>query len=288
MAVSARRAQDRTPRVRLVTLPGVFAPITDSWLLARAVAAEVVTDPASPHAAPTDPRADPGPRPRVLDACTGSGVVGVSAARAGADVTSVDVSRRAVACAWLNARLNGTRLRARRGDLLAPVAGERFDVVAANPPYVPAEHDELPATGAARAWDAGRSGRAVLDRVLDEGPPLLAPGGALLVVHSDLIGVDETLARLRAAGLTADVAARERGPLGPLMRERRARGLLPPEVEHEEVLVLRGRREGARRARSPGSSQPRSERRGEEELGMAASGPATSIGGDGGGLERTA
>jgi release factor glutamine methyltransferase len=210
--------------VRVVTLPGVFAPISDSWLLARTVAAEVR------------------PGARVLDVCTGSGVVGVSAALAGADVTSVDVSRRAVACARLNARLNGTRLRARRGDLLAPVAGERFDVIASNPPYVPAAEDALPTRGPARAWDAGRDGRAVLDRLLAEAPPLLAPGGVLLLVQSDLIGEEQTLARLRDAGLDADVAAREPGPLGPLMRERRARGLLDAGIDREEVLVVRGRR----------------------------------------------
>jgi release factor glutamine methyltransferase len=208
--------------VRVVTLPGVFAPISDSRLLAQTV--RDVTHPGS----------------RVLDVCTGSGVVGVSAALAGGRVTSVDVSRRAVLCAWLNARLNGTRLRVRRGDLLEPVAGERFDVIAANPPYVPAETDALPTAGPQRAWDAGRDGRAVLDRLLDEAPALLAPGGVLLLVHSDLIGEDETLERLRAAGLDAAVAVRRRGPLGPLMQGRRARGLLPPEVDEEEVLVIRG------------------------------------------------
>src|ERR671933_274838 len=115
-----------------MTPPGGFAPIRHSWLPAPARREAVV------------------PGARVLDVCTGSGVVAVSAALAGGHVTAVDVSRRAVACAWLNARLNGTRLRALRGDLLAPVAGERFDVIAANPPYVPAEDEAPPPTGAAR------------------------------------------------------------------------------------------------------------------------------------------
>jgi release factor glutamine methyltransferase len=213
--------------MRLLTVPGVFSPISDSWMLARAVRDEV---------------ARRGPGARVLDVCTGSGVVGVSAALAGARVTSVDVSRRAVACAWLNARLNGTRLRAVRGDLLGPAGDAPFDVIAANPPYVPAETEELPASGPERAWDAGRDGRVLLDRLLSEAPSRLAPDGVLVVVHSDLIGGDETLERMRAAGLDADVAVRERGPLGPLMRERQRRGIIPPEVEDEDVVVLRGRR----------------------------------------------
>jgi release factor glutamine methyltransferase len=83
---------------------------------------------------------------------------------------------------------------------------------------------------------AGPDGRALLDRLLCDAPPLLRPGGSLLIVHSDLIDADETLARMEAAGLEADVAARERGPLGPLMRGRF------DGPDEEEVLVLRGRR----------------------------------------------
>jgi release factor glutamine methyltransferase len=206
-----------------MTLPGVFAPISDSWLLARVVCDHVL------------------PGARVLDACTGSGVVGVAAARAGGRVTAVDVSRRAIASAWLNARLNGARVETRRGDLVAPVAGRRFEVVASNPPYVPAA-GPLPTRGPERAWDAGRDGRALLDRLLVEAPPLLAPGGVLLLVQSDLIGEEATIARLRAAGLDADVAAREPGPLGPLMRARVEAGVLDPGIDREEVLIVRGRR----------------------------------------------
>jgi release factor glutamine methyltransferase len=223
MAVSGRRAEDRTRRVRLVRLPGVFAPISDSWLLARVVREHVL------------------PGARVLDACTGSGVVGVAAARAGGRVTAVDVSRRAIASAWVNARLNGVRIEALRGDLLAPVAGRAFELIASNPPYVPAA-GPLPPSGPARAWDAGPDGRALLDRLLADAPPLLAPGGVLLLVQSDLLGEAPTLERLRAAGLDADVAAREPGPLGPLMRGRVEAGLLDPGIDREEVLIVRGRR----------------------------------------------
>jgi release factor glutamine methyltransferase len=210
--------------VRLVTVPGVFRPISDSWLLARVVREEIG-------------RAGSGSR--VLDVCTGSGVVGVTAARAGADVTAIDVSCRAVAAAWLNARINRVRLRSRRGDLLEPVADEAFDVIASNPPYVPSEQSS--GRGRERAWVAGPDGRVLLDRLLHDAPERLRPGGALLVVHSDIIGAEETLERLREAGLEADVAASERGPLGPLMRDRAQRGLLPP-ADEEEVLVLRGRK----------------------------------------------
>jgi release factor glutamine methyltransferase len=216
--------------VRLLTLPGVFSPISDSWMLARLAAA---------HA---------GDGCRVLDLCTGSGVVAVSAALTGAQATAVDVSRRAVWTARLNGRLNGVRVRAVRGDLLDAVPGERFDVIASNPPYVPAESDDLPRKGPQRAWDAGADGRVLLDRILREAPERLRPGGSLLIVQSSLIDTERTLSLMRDGGLDAEVVERRRGPLGPLMLGRvemlESRGLLEPGVREEDVVVVRGRAAG--------------------------------------------
>jgi release factor glutamine methyltransferase len=180
---------------------------------------------------------------RVLDVCTGSGLLAVTAALDGAQATAVDVSRRAVLCAALNARLNGVRVRALRGDLFAPVRGERFDAIVSNPPYLPAEDDALPTHGPRRAWDAGRDGRAVLDRLCAEAPDHLSPGGILLLVHSSLCNVEATLTALNAGGLRTDVTARHRGTLGPLLSARapqlEARGLLAAGEREEDVVVVR-------------------------------------------------
>ncbi|HSD76718.1 MAG TPA: HemK2/MTQ2 family protein methyltransferase [Solirubrobacteraceae bacterium] len=233
--------------MRLVTLPGVFSPISDSRMLADALREQTLP----PHAS-------------VLDVCTGSGLLAVSAALRGArDVTAVDVSRRAVLTARLNARLNGVRVRALRGWLFEPVGGRRFDAIVSNPPYVPADDDELPARGVRRAWDAGRDGRVLLDRLLDEAPAHLRPGGFLLVVHSSVIGRAETLRRMAAGGLEPDVVGRRRGPLGPLLTARaaalEARGLLAPGQRHEDVLVFR--------ARAPWRRGAGAAKRGAEECG---------------------
>jgi release factor glutamine methyltransferase len=219
--------------MRLVTLPGVFRPISDTWLLARALDGEPL-----PAGA------------RVLDLCSGSGALAVRAALGGPDreVWAVDVSRRAVLTIRINAALNGVRVRAVRGDLFAAVAGRRFDAIVSNPPYVPAAADALPTRGRERAWDAGRDGRALLDRICTGAPAHLRPGGVLLVVHSSLLGLAPTVAALD--GLAVDVAARETGPLGPLMRARRAAGLLPPDADEEDVLVVRGRKPASTRCRS--------------------------------------
>jgi release factor glutamine methyltransferase len=184
------------------------------------------------------------PGARVLDVCTGSGLLAVTAALCGARATALDVSRRAVVCAALNARLNGVRIRALRGDLLAPVRGERFDAIVSNPPYLPAADDDLPDRGAARAWDAGHDGRAILDRLCEQAPDHLAPGGVILLIHSALCGTDATVDALRRGGLTAEIVERHHGALGPLLRARapqlEARGLLAPGQRDEEVVIVRG------------------------------------------------
>lgn len=219
--------------MRLVTLPGVFRPISDTWLLARALDRE-----------PLPPAA------RMLDLCSGSGALAVRAALGCPDreVWAVDVSRRSVLTIRINAALNGVRVRAVRGDLFAAVAGRRFDAIVSNPPYVPAAADALPNRGRERAWDAGRDGRALLDRICAGAPAHLRPGGVLLVVHSSLLGLAPTVKVLD--GLEVDVVARETGPLGPLMRARRAAGLIPPDADEEDVLVVRGRNPASTRCRS--------------------------------------
>jgi release factor glutamine methyltransferase len=208
--------------VRILAPPGVFAPISDSRMLAGAIVRERL---------PTGSA--------LLDLCTGSGLLAVTGAKCGARATAVDVSRRAVATARLNGRLNGVRVRAVRGSLFEPVAPERFDCIVSNPPYVPSHDDALPTSGLARAWDAGRDGRLLLDRICTEAPRHLRPGGVLMLVHSTLIGEERTLGLLDDAGLEPEVAERRRGPLGPLMRQRVRDGLLPPDTEEEEVLIIR-------------------------------------------------
>ncbi len=217
----------------LLRAPAAYPPQGDTWLLADALTAELST---------TDVA-----RLQVLDLCTGSGALAVAAARLGVgEVTAVDVSRRAVAAAWLNARCRGLKVRLHCGDLLGPVSGRRFDVVTANPPYVPATDDRLPTRGVARCWDAGTDGRAVLDRICTEVPPLLNPGGVLLMVFSSLCGEDQTLERLDAAGLEASVVERSRQPFGPVLSARASmlelRGLIGRGQRWEELVVVRGRK----------------------------------------------
>jgi release factor glutamine methyltransferase len=186
------------------------------------------------------------PGAAVLDLCSGSGLIAVAAATAhGARSVAVDVSRRAVLAARINGRVNGVTVRALRGDLFSPVAGERFDLIASNPPYLPGPVEALPRRGPARAWEGGVDGRAFIDRICDEVPDHLNPGGALLLLQSSVCDIPMTLARLSGHALETEVVFTHRGPLGPILHSRadwlRRRGVVG-EDEHEDVVIIRARR----------------------------------------------
>jgi release factor glutamine methyltransferase len=206
--------------MRIFTVPGVFRPRSDSWMLAKAVAERVR------------------PGDTVLDPFTGSGVLALAAAREGADATAVDISRRAVLCARINAWLNGVSLRTLRSATLDPLNGQRYDLIAANPPYLPGPDGA--ASGAARAWEGGPDGRRFIDRLCGEAPARLREGGRLLLTHSSVCGEAATLEALAEAGLATTVIVRHEGPLGPLL-ESRAQELRNAghEIEsREEILVF--------------------------------------------------
>ncbi len=207
-------------------LPGVYRPQEDSFLLARAL-----RDAGGAQDA------------KVLDFCTGSGFLAIAAARAGAGaVTALDISRRAVLTARANALSRRLPISVLRGSLDVAVEHGPFDVVLSNPPYVPdnGQSNEDP------RWDAGPDGRSVLDPLCDSLPQLLSPRGFALLVHSEFTGVDETLERVRAAGLSGSVVARERIPFGPVLQRRLSYlqevELAQQGIDTEEVVVIRAGR----------------------------------------------
>ena len=125
---------------------------------------------------------------RALDLCTGSGCVAIAFARSRPtwSVAAVDVSAEALAVASDNAHRTGAirNVRLLQGSLFAPVQAERFDLITANPPYIPsAELAELPIDVRGfepqLALDGGADGLDLVRDIAARAPQHLTPGGLL-------------------------------------------------------------------------------------------------------------
>jgi release factor glutamine methyltransferase len=186
---------------------------------------------------------------RVVDLCTGSGVVAIGAAEQGAStVTALDICPRAVRCARANTLAAGVAVDVHLGSWARAVEFGPFDVVVCNPPYVPhspyGDVENIPAhVGPEWAWNAGQDGRLVLDPLCQSAPQLLDDGGTMLVVQSEFSGIERSLEDLRDVGMEAKVVAEQWIPFGPVLSAR-AKWLerisrLEPGRRDEKLVVIR-------------------------------------------------
>jgi release factor glutamine methyltransferase len=163
-----RLVLERVDGVPLVIFPDVFNPVLlrSGAFLARNLPAPVRSN--APDSLP----------PQALDVGTGSGIGAIFAARLGYQVVAVDLNPEAVRCARINVLINDldARVEIRPGDLFAPVAGQRFDLVVFNPPFfrgVPSDHLD-------QAWRAPD----VIERFAEGLGQVLRPDGQARIVLS--------------------------------------------------------------------------------------------------------
>jgi release factor glutamine methyltransferase len=150
---------------------------------------------------------------RVLDLGTGSGCIAITLARHRREirVIAVDASRAALAVAAHNIARHATfNVELRAGSWFAPVAGESFDVIVSNPPYI-ADGDKHLREGDVRfepvaALVSGDDGLHALRTIVAGAAGHLQPGGWLAVEHG-FDQADTVAGLLRAAGF-ADLIAR--------------------------------------------------------------------------------
>ncbi|TDH49429.1 methyltransferase domain-containing protein [Mycobacterium eburneum] len=213
-----------------MAVDGVYAPQEDSRLLITALE-----------------RADLARHRRVLDLCTGSGIVAIAAAELGAaSVTAFEICPRAVRCSRSNARNAGVDVQIREGPCTRALGDPPFEVIVSNPPYVPTPADAGPiptAGGPEWSWNGGVDGRAVLDPLCVSATRLLCGGGSLLLVQSVFANVPRSLALLRSSRLEAEIVASQVIPFGPVLSARAAwlerTGRIQRGCREEQLVVIR-------------------------------------------------
>jgi release factor glutamine methyltransferase len=160
--------------LEFVVTPDVLIPRRDTETLVR-IAAELLVDKGPVH---------------IADIGTGSGAIAIALASLlpQATLIAVDLSEGALPVAQANATRNGVadRIQFRRGDLVAPLAGEQFDAILSNPPYIGLAEvpDLMPEV---REWEPmlaltpGADGLLIYRRLIGEALPLLKSDGFLAV-----------------------------------------------------------------------------------------------------------
>lgn len=144
----------------------------------------------------------------VLELGSGSGVVLAALGGLGAaSLCGVDIEKEAVAISsTLLGKLGyGPIAQVHCGDMWKPLAGRRFDLVAANLPHFPMENPEL--CGRLPSWsDGGVDGRRLLDPFLEGLAPHLASGGRAIIAHNAFVDLDRSRDIAGRAGLALRVA----------------------------------------------------------------------------------
>lgn len=124
---------------------------------------------------------------RVLDLCTGSGAIAIAVAKnSPAEVTATDVSEAACTVARANAAGAGASVKVLAGDMFAPVAEEKFDVIVSNPPYIPhgdiaGLQDKVKKFEPLAALDGGEDGLDFYRTIAREGAERLTEGGVIFL-----------------------------------------------------------------------------------------------------------
>ena len=155
----------------------------------------------------------PSPVDAALDLGTGCGIQALHLARHAKRVVATDISRRALDLARFNAAINNVdSIEFRHGSLFEPVAGERFDRIASNPPFVITPRvQDVPAY---EYRDGGMEGDALVETVVLALRAHLTVGGIAQLLgnweYGERDGLDRVASWVNAAGLDAWVVERER------------------------------------------------------------------------------
>lgn len=180
-----RRVKERIPVPYLIKeawFAGLSFYVDERVIIPRSPIAELIEEEFSPWVESENVH-------RILDLCTGSGCIAISAAVAfpEAKVDAIDINPDALAVAKINvdryeAKDNVTLI---QSDLFAALTDQKYDVIVSNPPYVRTqEYTALPKEffhEPKLALEAGKDGLDIVSRILQEAGQYLTPKGVLIV-----------------------------------------------------------------------------------------------------------
>ncbi len=214
--------------------PHVYPPQTDSFLLLKHLETK---------------NSD-----TVLELGVGCGLLALCLAKKAKAVVGIDTNPYSVKNALHNASLNGIEnVHFINGDLYEPVCQRRFDLIYANPPYVPTPPNWIETDIIESAWNAGANGREILDRILANAKDYLKANGRIVLVQSSLADIDKTMATLEHNGFCVRVLAEEKERLGPISMGRygwlERQGVLGGDF-YERLVVVEGKIENGQEAES--------------------------------------
>jgi release factor glutamine methyltransferase len=185
-------------RLELAVGPGVFVPRPETETVAQLAIDHALVVPAPA---------------RVADLGTGSGAIAgsVAAEVPGAQVVAVELSP--LALAWARRNLEPLGVQVLEGDLRTALAGQEgtFDVVASNPPYIPAgavpnEPEAADHDPAMALYGGGEDGMELPDAAARTAARLLKPGGYFVMEHAE-VQAGTIAERLAADPAWQDVAS---------------------------------------------------------------------------------
>jgi len=193
---SKKRVRTRVEGLDLDVFPGVFHPkyFGSSSVLARFISSLPLKGKS------------------FLEVGCGSGVVALCAAKAGAEVTAVDINPEAVRCTASNASRNNLRVDARDGDLFSTLGAARFDVIAWNPPFLPGQ----PESPAEAAFYGGPN-LEVIRRFSTEVRRHVSPGAAVYTILSSDVSIESVEQFFRDQAFSVTRVHSERWGLGETM-----------------------------------------------------------------------
>lgn len=129
---------------------------------------------------------------RVLEIGAGTGLISILLAKKGADVTAIDLNKKAVECAKINMKINNVNIKVLEGDLFKPVRGNKYDLIIFNPPYLPEDYlDEYLTPGYRQAVIGGEKGNEVIIKFLRALPNYLKENGKAYFIASSLSNIEE-------------------------------------------------------------------------------------------------